>query len=226
MALLNALMMTAAGAGSQCPELEGTLWTWGSGASDYLGHGNTTNYDEPTQVGSGTNWTNNVSPNYASSKHMINSAGELWAYGENAYSSTIGDGTSNNYSAPIQIGSDTDWAMVNGAVSMAAIKTDGTLYTWGYNVRGQLGHGDTTNRDEPTQVGSDTDWAVATTYLSSNFFLMLKTDGTMWSMGYNNYGQLGLGDTTQRETPVQVGSGTNWIAIDVFTRSVRALQSV
>ena len=225
MAILNTLMMTASGTGSSCPELEGTLWTWGSGGADYLGHGDTTNRDVPTQVGSGTNWTNKVSPNYATSKHYIKSDGTLWVYGEDSYGS-IGNSANDNLSSPTQIGSDTDWAMVNGSNSVAAIKTDGSLYTWGYNVRGQLGHGDTTNRNAPAQVGSDTDWASAVTAVGANFFIMLKTDGTMWSMGFNNYGQLGLGDTTQRDTPVQIGSGTNWIAIDVFTSSARALASV
>ena len=226
MTILTGLMMTASGAGSSCPSIEGTLWAWGYGLDSRLGHGDTANYDEPTQVGSATNWTNNVSPNSAPSRHYIKSDGTLWAYGENSYSSTIGSGEATaNYDAPIQIGSDTDWAMVNGSTSMAAIKTDGTLYTWGYNVRGQLGLGDTVNRDEPTQVGSDTDWAAVTSFTSSNFMVMLKTDGTMYSMGFNNYGQLGLGDTTQRETPVQVGSATNWLAIDVFHKSVRAIAS-
>jgi alpha-tubulin suppressor-like RCC1 family protein len=225
MSVMNSLMMTASGAGSACPELEGTMWTWGSGAIDYLGHGNTTNYDVPTQIGSGTNWTNKVSPTTGSSRHMIKTDGTLWAYGED-YNGTIGNGANDNQSAPIQIGSDTDWAFVYGTQSVAAIKTDGSLYTWGYNVRGQLGHGNTTNLNAPAQVGSDTDWAVAATHTSANFFIMLKTDGTMYSMGFNNYGQLGLGDTTQRDTPVQIGSATNWIAIDVSGRSARALASV
>ena len=222
---MNTLMMTASGSGDACEALEGTMWTWGSGAIDFLGHGNTTNYDVPTQIGSGTTWTNKVTPNIASSRHMIRSDGTLWVYGEDSYGS-IGNSTNDNQSAPTQIGSDTDWAFVYGTQSVAAIKTDGSLYTWGYNVRGQLGHGNTTNLNAPAQVGSDTDWAAAATATGANFFIMLKTNGTMWSMGFNNYGQLGLGDTTQREAPVQIGSATNWIAIDVFTRSARALASV
>ena len=40
-----------------------------------------------------------------------------------------------------------------------------------------------------------------------------KTDGTLWSWGQNSYGRLGLGDTTSRSSPVQVGTLTNWSSI-------------
>ena len=42
----------------------------------------------------------------------------------------------------------------------SAIKTDGTLWTWGHNTYGQQGHNDTVKRSSPTQVGSDTNWSV------------------------------------------------------------------
>ena len=218
--------MTASGSGDTCETLEGTMWTWGSGAIEWTGHNNRTNYSVPTQIGSGTNYTNQVSPAGNPSWHHIKGDGTLWTYGESSYGS-MGNGTNNNYSSPVQIGSDTDWAMVyGGGSSVAAIKTTGSLWTWGYNVRGQLGHGNTTNISAPVQVGSLTDWGGVTSHGSANFFLMLKTDGTMWSMGYNNYGQLGDGSTTQRESPVQIGSATNWIAIDCTSRIARAIASV
>ena len=41
----------------------------------------------------------------------------------------------------------------------------------------------------------------------------IKTDGTLWSWGWNSSGQLGLGDTTNRSSPVQVGSSTTWLSV-------------
>ena len=215
MTVLNNLMMGASGAGSSCPALEGTLWTWGDG-NQYLGHGNLTSYSSPQQVGSLSDWTNNVRPfGHSATNHIIKADGTLWGWGENSFGQ-VGKGegthTTHKYESPVQIGSGTDWANVSdGGLHAAAVKTDGTLWTWGGNFYGGLGHGDTTHRTAPTQVGSLTTWASVSVPLAY-YTMMLKTDGTLWAMGVNNKGNLGDGTTTHRYSPVQVGSATNWIA--------------
>ena len=86
-----------------------------------------------------------------------------------------------------------------------ALKQDGTLWAWGENSYGQLGVGDTTDRSSPTQVGSAHDWAaIAPGGADSYHTLALKKDGTLWAWGFNRFGQLGLGDTSDRLTPTQV----------------------
>ena len=82
------------------------------------------------------------------------------------------------------------------------------LFSWGYNVYGQLGLDDTTNRHTPTQVGSS-DWtAIACGYSHS-----LGISGNkLYVWGRNIYGQLGLDDTTNRHVPTQVGT-SDWTAI-------------
>jgi len=47
--------------------------------------------------------------------------------------------------------------------------------------------------------------------------LAVKADGTVWAWGYNAYGQLGDGTTTQRNTPVQVSGLTNVVAVEAGT---------
>ena len=65
----------------------------------------------------------------------------------------------------------------------------------------------------PTQVGTDTTWA-RTTNVASGTILSIKTDGTLWSWGYNSEGGLGLNNQTRYSSPVQVGARTDWGYID------------
>jgi alpha-tubulin suppressor-like RCC1 family protein len=122
----------------------------------------------------------------------------------------------NYRSSPVQIGSLTTWS--SSVTIPCTIKTDGTLWAWGYNGSGQLGLGDAIDRSSPVQIGSLTTWSVYSgipgyTGFTHSSSLALKTDGTIWAWGNNTYGQLGLGDTINRSSPVQVGSLTTWSII-------------
>ena len=83
--------------------------------------------------------------------------------------------------------------------------TDGSrdLYSWGYNGYGQLGDSTTSNRDVPTQISFNPSsygriveiWATGGQYAQ----LFVLTDrGQLYACGYNGYGQLGQGDTSNR----------------------------
>ena len=89
--------------------------------------------------------------------------------------------------------------------------TESQLFAWGYNNYGQLGTGNQTSYSSPVQVGSLTDW----NQISAGAYhtIATKTDGTLWAWGHNFYQQLGLGglgDITNRSSPVQVGTLTDW----------------
>jgi alpha-tubulin suppressor-like RCC1 family protein len=87
------------------------------------------------------------------------------------------------------------------------VKKDGTLWAWGHNYVGQLGLGDTTTRLTPTRVGASNDyWASVS--CGDGDTLAVKTNGTLWAWGFNGNGELGLGDTKERHTPTEVGSGS------------------
>jgi YD repeat-containing protein len=43
----------------------------------------------------------------------------------------------------------------------------------------------------------------------------IKTDGTVWTIGWNGWGQLGIGSTTDKNSPVQVGALTTWLSLAV-----------
>ena len=83
-----------------------------------------------------------------------------------------------------------------------AIKSDGTLWTWGRNNFGQLGDGSIDSRATPLQIGTDTDWISAAGSVGHS--VALKSDGSLWTWGRNNYGQHGNGTTTDSPTPVYI----------------------
>ena len=87
--------------------------------------------------------------------------------------------------------------------STCGVRSDGTLWCWGYNYYGQLGNGLTTDSASPVQV-TTLGASVAQVSAQLPHTCARKTDGTLWCWGYNGYGQLGDGTTANRTTPVQV----------------------
>ena len=195
---------------------DGTLWAWGHNESGYgrLGLNNKTSYSSPTQI-PGTTWDKISTHGYTTMATKTN--GELWTWGNSAIGQLGLNGPVNtNYSSPKQV-PGTTWAsdMTGGNNWSAAIKTDGTLWTWGYNNKGQLGQnqdggpgaGLSNAKSSPVQVGSDTTWSKISGHSSG--IVAIKTDGTLWSWGQNNNGQLGHNNEVQYSSPTQV-PGTTW----------------
>ena len=148
----------------------------------------------------------------------------LYSWGQNNYGQ-LGLGNTTYYSSPVQVGALTTWVGIScGSAHTLATKTDGTLWSWGRNNSGQLGLGNTTNYSSPKQVGALTTWSKVANGIGENT-AAIKTDGTLWSWGYNAYGQLGLGDITNRSSPVQVGALTTWLAIACGKENTLAILS-
>ena len=187
---------------------DGTLWSWGTGALGRLGHGDTVNQPTPTQVGDSQDWMAVGAGQWHSV--ALQWDGTLWSWGENAVNQ-LGHGvTGTDYLSPVQVGTATDWAWFSvGNLHNLALKTDGSLWSWGEGGNGRLGDGATSDNAVPTQVGTDTDWA----WLSAGHqhSAALKTDGTLWTWGRGSQGRLGHGDSTNQLTPVQVGTDTDWV---------------
>jgi alpha-tubulin suppressor-like RCC1 family protein len=137
----------------------GTLWTWGYNVSGELGTGNTTYYSSPKQIGALTTWSS-IGVAQTFSSFVIKTDGTLWVWGRGK-AGQLGLGNTTYYSSPKQLGALTNWSKVSGfgnAARVAAVKTDGTLWTWGNGSFGALGLGNQTYYSSPKQVGSLTNW--------------------------------------------------------------------
>ena len=197
---------------------DGSLWAWGKNEQGELGQnigGNPGRRSSPVQVGTDTTWSH-VSTG-SNSVSAIKTDGTLWVWGSNYGNLGLNQpGADNNFgrarSSPTQVGTDSNWghSEFTGTGSQFGIKTDGTLWAWGYNTKGQLGLNTPQNQySSPTQVGTDTTWSTnelhwGTAQNISNY--AIKTDGTLWSWGYNGFGQLGQNQAygNDRSSPVQI----------------------
>jgi hypothetical protein len=194
---------------------DGTLWTWGRNDIGQLGINSTLNASTPvTTFAGGTNW-NEVSCGYAFAS-AIKTDGTLWIWGSNLRAHLGINDTIDRLTPVTTFAGGTNWKQVScGAEFPAAIKTDGTLWIWGYNSVGQLGINDSgaaaSNRSTPvTTFAGGTNWKRVNCSYGS-VASAIKTDGTLWVWGNNAVGMLGVNDTTNRLTPVTTSAGgTNW----------------
>ena len=209
---------------------ENKLFTWGSNEQGQLGQNNTTDYSSPTQVGSDTNWGIISRGAARGSWHMLasKSDGTLWMWGQDYYGS-LGQNSHVDYSSPVQI-PGTTWptsgvGKLTCKRSIGSIKTDGTLWMWGFNTDGQLAQNDVVHRSSPVQVPGTTWKDIGGA--GDDSVIAIKTDGTLWSWGNNDHGTLGQNNANPAtvSSPVQVGSDTTWSAVskggNIFALAVK-----
>ncbi len=192
---------------------DGTLWSWGLNSSGQLGVNNTTSRSTPvTTLLGGNNWKS-VACGY-SHTIALKTDGTLWSWGRNSYGQ-LGVNNTTSRSTPVTtlLGGNNWKSIAGGFGHTIALKTDGTLWSWGLNISGQLGINNLSDRSTPvtTLLGGNNWKSVA---CGDRHTIALKTDGTLWSWGFNTQGQLGVNNTTFRSTPVTtLLGGTNWKSI-------------
>jgi alpha-tubulin suppressor-like RCC1 family protein len=199
------------------------LWAWGRGNNGQMGTNITDRRSSPVQI-PGATWSTELEYQAINGSHVVmnKTDGTLWAWGKNTDWGQLGlNNRTNNFSSPVQIGTDTDWK-IGGTFREGSfgVKTDGTLWTWGDGRSGSAGinkGGYPAVKSSPTQVGTDSTWDKA--YGGSYHMFAIKTDGTLWSWGYNANGRLALNTPgvpgSRVSSPTQVGTDTNWDQVSV-----------
>ncbi|MCL1817272.1 MAG: hypothetical protein FWG43_06705, partial [Clostridiales bacterium] len=142
----------------------------------------------------------------------IKDAGTTGATIEGDTFNTIATGTAI-VTATIKNGlkSSSTAALAAGVSHSITLKTDGSLWAWGSNDRGQLGDGTLTDCNTPLRIGVENEWAVVAA--GYDHTVALKTDGSLWTWGYNRFGQLGDGTNSNRNSPMQIGANADWATV-------------
>jgi alpha-tubulin suppressor-like RCC1 family protein len=193
---------------------DGTLRTWGYNSDGQLGDGTTDNRFSPVTV-AGMSDVTAVAVGY---RHMIalTSDGSVWAWGDNI-SKQLGigpvDPPVDQSLAPVQVVDLTDvTAIAAGHLHNLALKTDKSVWSWGWNSDGQLGDGTTVySRDSPVQVGGV--FLISKIAAGERHSMACYEFNWCFSWGDNEFGQLGDGTTTDRTSPVGLATGGGYGAL-------------
>jgi alpha-tubulin suppressor-like RCC1 family protein len=188
--VMNDLAFVSVNEANTCAiKKDGTLWCWGDNQYGQIGDGSFgSDVSQPTFV---MDQVLKVSVGY---RHTcaIKSDGSLWCWGNNQYGQ-VGDGTMGTIKPfPVQpIGMNRDVADVSaGFDHTCAVKTDGSLWCWGVNDRGQLGDGTNVGKVIPKRIFASGIKKIST---GAKYTCAIKNDSSLWCWGENSSGQLGLG---------------------------------
>ena len=183
---------------------DGTVLAWGDNSDGQLGIGTNKQSNVPVQVSS----LSDVIAIAAGYNHSLalKSNGTVWAWGDNNFCQ-LGDGTNTARWTPVQVlglgGITTIVAGGSYSYHSLALRSDGTVWAWGYNNNYQLGDGTNANRWMPVQVSALN--GITAIAAGARHSLALK-NGTIWAWGNNTYGQVGNYEQNieNHSTPVQV----------------------
>ena len=220
---LNGVIAVAAG-GHHTIALkdDGTVWAWGYNDYGQLGNGLTAQSSTPVQVKRIADedvYFTGVVKIVAGYDHTVSlrDDGTVWTWGRNHYGQ-LGDGNGGEeqYSdIPVQVLGPVIGSYLSGIIDIAAgwvhtvaLRNDGSVWSWGRNLYGQLGNGTNTDSRIPVQVVD----SLGTGLLEGSIGIVagyqhtisLEDTGTIWTWGKNEYGQLGNGSDTNSTIPVRV----------------------
>ncbi|MDD5649632.1 MAG: hypothetical protein PHF86_04330 [Candidatus Nanoarchaeia archaeon] len=196
----------------------GEAWSWGYNGYGGLGVNDTQNKSSPVQI-VGNHSFIFVMSGFAQS-YFIKSDNNVWCCGNGQY---MGAGNTSDYSSPVVlIGNhqfikiSTSYSYSAGTITTVGLKSNGEAWSWGYNGIGQLGTGNTTSTSSPVKVIGNHSFIYVHSghqYLGLSSTFGIKSNGEAWCWGCNSYGALGVNDTQNRSSPIQIAGNHSFILI-------------
>ena len=230
--LTDAVSIAAGYYNSFAVRKDGSVWSWGHNAYGSLGNGNTSNQYIPRRVlggASGSQYLTDIVEVKAATYHTLalkangtvyawgyNGLGQLGSSGSDSYTPvqvvTGGQSSASGYLekvVDIDVSSDDD----SGYGTSIALTESKEVYGWGYSGYGALGKtGTITTPIKVSNVKTAVQIAIGGTS-NGQFTYILKEDGTVSSLGYNGYGQLGNGTTSSSATAQDVKNVTDIVQV-------------
>ena len=180
---------------------DSSLYSWGYNRYGELGVGDEVNKNTPTKVNLPSKIKELITT--GSSVYALMEDSSLYAWGYNLDGQLgVGDEVNKNTPTKVNLPSKIKELITTGS-SVYALMEDSSLYAWGYNLDGQLGVGDEVNKNTPTKVNLPSKIKELITTNGSSVYALME-DSSLYSWGENSYGQLGVGDKINKNTPTIV----------------------
>ncbi|MEX1135589.1 MAG: hypothetical protein WEB89_01720, partial [Balneolales bacterium] len=212
---------------------DGTVYSFGNGGWGKLGHGNSDQLLVPTAIVSDELADKTIIDVAAGNIHsmLLASDGTVFTFGGSS-NGQLGHNDTDARDVPTKIESpNLDGKQItaidaDGEFSML-LASDGTVFTFGSNLFGQLGHGDEDDRTVPTRIDSDIleGQIIKAIDIGRQHSILLASDGSVFTFGISNGGQLGHGDRIKRSEPKKIDSA-NLVEKEIVDMSAGLTHSV
>jgi alpha-tubulin suppressor-like RCC1 family protein len=191
---------------------DGTLWMWGFNNLGQLGTNNNTSYSSPVQVVGGHSFIDFCCGGF--STYGLKADGTVWSWGYNLYGELGNSSGTQSFSSPVQVVGGHSFISIVASITQVAagLKVNGSVWTWGYGTGGGIGNNTTTSYSSPVQVVGSHSFCQLRACGGPCLF-GLKSNGSIWAWGENNYGRVGDGTITNRSSPVQVVGSHSFLTL-------------